>query len=213
MHTSKPEPLSCVPGISVAPSELHSVTVEQTLRDVQTSRSRLRFFILWLEQVIPNVTDSNYPDDDEYERHQPCLTLASSILTILREALPSDKPSSSSTPTVASTPCRSRVSVVEEELTQQFGSAGIGWGRTVYGDVGWRFRPRRVPELSKYLWRRGVAIDKDSFVVVFNFCLFASMRMFANVSKQQVTPMAARNFTTRTSNPFVKVLLDWQVTA
>lgn len=95
--------------------------MEQTLRDVQTSRSRLRFFILWLEQVIPNVTDSNYPDDDEYERHQPCLTLANSILTILREALPSDEPSSSSRPTEASTPRGSRVSVVEEEYAQQFG--------------------------------------------------------------------------------------------
>lgn len=119
VHTSKPEPFSCVFRISVAPSNLPSVTVEQTLRNVQTSRSRLRFFVLWLEQVIPGVTDSNYPDDaEQYERHQPCLTLANSILTILREPLPSDKPSSSSRPTAANTSPRSRVSAVEAEYTQ-----------------------------------------------------------------------------------------------
>eukprot|EP00752_Nemacystus_decipiens_P013482 g11941.t1 len=77
--------------------EMLSVKVEQTLRDVQTSRSRLRFLLLWLEQVTPAVTDSNAPGGaEEDERHPPCLTLANSILTILREPLPSDKPSSAS---------------------------------------------------------------------------------------------------------------------
>eukprot|EP00903_Cladosiphon_okamuranus_P017455 g16077.t1 len=77
--------------------EMLCVKVEQTLRDVQTSRSRLRFLLLWLEQVTPAVTDSNAPDGaEEEERHPPCLTLANSILTILREPLPSDKSSSAS---------------------------------------------------------------------------------------------------------------------
>lgn len=97
---------SCDIFVCFAPSNLPSVKVEQTLRDVQTSRSRLRFLLLWLEQVTPAVTDSNAPDGaEEDERHPPCLTLANSILTILREPLPSDKPSSASP--------RSRVSVAQ----------------------------------------------------------------------------------------------------
>ena len=96
---STPSPLSCL-RTPFPPSNSPSVKVEQTLRDVQISRSRLRFLLLWLEQVAPVVTDSNAPDGvEEDERHPPCLTLANSILTILREPLPSDQPSSSSRPT------------------------------------------------------------------------------------------------------------------
>lgn len=95
--------------LMLRPTYLFSVKVEQTLRDVQTSRSRLRFLLLWLEQVTPAVTDSNAPDGaEDDERHPPCLTLANSILTILREPLPSDKPSSALP--------RSRVSVAQPAM-------------------------------------------------------------------------------------------------
>lgn len=91
-----------------------SVKVEQTLRDVQTSRSRLRFLLLWLEQMSPVVTDSNSADGtEEHEPPSPCLTLANSVLTILREPLPSDKPSPSSRSTAAGASPRSRVSCCE----------------------------------------------------------------------------------------------------
>ncbi|CAM9112102.1 unnamed protein product [Ectocarpus sp. 12 AP-2014] len=90
--------------------EMLCVKVEQTLRDVQTSRSRLRFLLLWLEQMSPVVTDSDSADGtEEHEPPSPCLTLANSVLTILREPLPSDKHSPSSRSTAAGASPRSRV--------------------------------------------------------------------------------------------------------
>lgn len=79
--------------------------VEQTLRDVQASRSRLRFILLWLEQMAGVVTDSDGGagggGGESDPPHPPCLTLANSILTILREPLPTDGPPSGGAAAVA----------------------------------------------------------------------------------------------------------------
>ena len=87
-----------------------SVKVEQTLREVQISRSRLRFLLLWLEQVAPMVTDPDAAERAEGgERHPPSLPLANSVLSILKEPLPSDASPSNSRPHEASP--GSRVSI------------------------------------------------------------------------------------------------------
>ncbi|CAM9958842.1 unnamed protein product [Scytosiphon promiscuus] len=79
--------------------EMLCVQVEQTLRDVQASRSRLRFVLLWLEQmagIVANDDGGDVGGGEGEPPHPPCLTLANSILTILREPLPTDERSSSS---------------------------------------------------------------------------------------------------------------------
>lgn len=87
-----------------------SVKVEQTLQEVQISRSRLRFLLLWLEQMAPIVTDSGAAEGAEGgERHPPSLTLANSVLSILKEPLPSDASPSNSG--LHDTSPRSRVSL------------------------------------------------------------------------------------------------------
>ena len=98
------------------PLEPPSVKVEQTLREVQISRSRLRFLLLWLEQVAPMVTDPNAAEGaEDSERHPPSLTLANSVLSILKEPLPSDASPSDSGP--YDTSPRSRVSMDDTRLT------------------------------------------------------------------------------------------------
>lgn len=95
---------------NIPPSNTTSVKVEQTLREVQISRSRLRFILLWMEQMSPAVADSAAADRaEDDERNPPSLTLANSVLSILREPLPSDGPSSGLRVPNASP--RSRVSV------------------------------------------------------------------------------------------------------
>lgn len=68
------------------------MSVEKTLREVQISRSRLRYLLTWLEQVTPTVTDSGSLDNaEDDDRNPPSLALANSVLSILQEPLPSEQ--------------------------------------------------------------------------------------------------------------------------
>lgn len=87
-----------------------SVKVEQVLREVQVCRSRLRFLLTWLEQVSPIVTDSSNSDNADEQRDPPSPSLARSVLSILREPLPSDEPVVLEKPILEGQRRRSRVS-------------------------------------------------------------------------------------------------------
>lgn len=75
--------------VAAVPTIDHSMKVEHALREVQVSRSRLRFLLAWLEQVSPMVTDPAASDAAEDQaREPPSLALSNSVLSILREPLP-----------------------------------------------------------------------------------------------------------------------------
>lgn len=103
--------------------------VEQTLREVQISRSRLRFILLWLEQIVPTVTVSTAADGAEQaDWRPPHHTLAKSVLSILKEPLPSDAPASGArnSPVPTSRVRHHRCRIIVLRSSQVGGSGGSG---------------------------------------------------------------------------------------